>query len=166
MPFSTDVRLPRAAVPVFPEACCACGLERPGDRVAYKARRIRWAELFMPWLWFFGQRVTVDVPVCAACRPRVVSGRFWRTAATWAVLIVCLWFLYPWVKSFGLPRTATKVVAMVVVLLGMAPVLVLVALRPPPFDLTVGDGHVDYEFASADYARRFADANPGAVLER
>ena len=64
MPFSTDVRLPRAAV-----------------------------------------------PVCTARRPRVVSG-------------------------------------------------------PPPSDLMVGDGHVDYEFASADYARRFADANPGAELER
>jgi len=29
--------------------------------------------------------------------------------------------------------------------------------------LTVYRDHVDYEFTSADYARRFAECNPGAI---
>lgn len=166
MAFSTDVRMPRAAVPVFPDACCACGREKPGDLVAYKGRRVAWAELFLPWLWFFGKRVTVEVPVCAGCRPRVVSGRFWRTILLLAVVVFAVWLAYPWVKSFGLGRSATKIVGALAVLGITLPFWILLGVKPPPFDLTVGDDHVDYEFSSATYARRFAEANPGAVLER
>lgn len=166
MPFSTDVRLPRAAVPVFPDACCACGRDKPGDHVLYKARRFLWAELLMPWLWFVSKRVTVDVPVCSGCRPRVVSGRFWGTVLLWGVVLAGIALTYPWVKSFGLGRSATKIVCALAVLVVTLPFWIMLALRPPPFDLTVGDDHVDYEFASATYARRFAEANPGAAVER
>lgn len=164
MPLSTDVRLPRPAVPVFPDACCVCCREKPGDVVAYKGRRFRWAELLLPWLWFFGKRVRLDVPVCSGCRPQVLSGRFWRTVVLLVALGVGIWFTFPWVKSFGFGRSATKWLSIGLLFVEMVPVLLWWVLRPPPFDLTVEAEHVDYEFASADYAERFADANPGSRL--
>lgn len=163
MASATIVRLPRAAVPVFPDACCACGRDKPGDYVAYKARHDRW-ELFMPRLLF--KRIAIAVPVCGGCRLRVVSGRLLRSLLLVTTLCLAFWFLYPWVESFGLGRSTTRVATVLVVLATLAPVLRLVTWWPPPFDLAEESDYVDYEFASPAYARRFAEANPGAVLER
>ncbi|MBL8753429.1 MAG: hypothetical protein JNK15_09025 [Planctomycetes bacterium] len=162
MPFSTDVRLPRDVEPVFPDACCACGAAAPGNTVAIKGRRVRWSELFWPWLWFFGKRIVVAVPVCAACQPRLRSSRRWQTVILLASVAVAIPILFPLAKSFGFGWRTTKAIGAVLTLVAVLPVVLWQMLHPPVFDITVGKDHVDYEFASSDYALRFRAANPAA----
>ncbi|MGB3970008.1 MAG: hypothetical protein WBO45_24955 [Planctomycetota bacterium] len=159
---STDVRLPKNVTPVFPDACCACGAPRPGDRVSVANRRFRWYELIWPWSWFLNKRVRVEVPVCAGCRPALLAGRRWRSWILAGVIVAVVSLAYPWAKSIGAGRTVAKVVVLAVCVVCLAPLMLWWALHPPPFDTTVGADHVDYEFASAEYARQFAACNPAA----
>ncbi len=162
MPMSTDVRLPRDATPVFPDFCCVCDAPRPGSSLDVKGRRIHWTELWMPWMWFFGKRVTVTVPVCAGCRPQAVAGRRWRTVVLLAWLLLVAAIALPWLDTLGLARGVKRFVGGLVLLVGAAPVIVWWVVRPPAFDLTVGKNSIDYEFASVDYGRRFRARNAGA----
>ena len=162
MPMSTDVRLPRDATPVFPDFCCVCDAPRPGSSFDVKGRRIHWTELWMPWMWFFGKRVTVTVPVCAGCRPQAVAGRRWRTVVLLAWLLLVAAIALPWLDTLGLARGVKRFVGGIVLLVGAAPVIVWWVVRPPAFDLTVGKNSIDYEFASVDYGRRFRARNAGA----
>jgi fatty acid desaturase len=165
MPLSTDVRLPRNIVPVFPDACCSCGRDHPGDHILAKGRRVRFIELFLPWLWFFGKRVKLEVPVCAACRPEVLATRRWMLVVLVVAGAIASYFVFPWVKSLELGRGMTKLVSLGAVVGAIAPLWIYWVFHPPKFDLTVFRDHVDYEFASADYARRFAECNPGAIFK-
>jgi fatty acid desaturase len=164
MPMSTDVRLPRDKVPVFPDACCACGAAKPGDTVEWKGRRVRLAELLFPWLWFFGKRAVVKVPVCAACRPRVLATRRWLAVLLVVAIGLAMAFVFPLAKSFGFGRKTTKVIVLAMVVVVLLPYFLWSVLHPPAFDITVGKDHVDYEFASREYALRFRDANAASVL--
>lgn len=160
---SIDVRLPRGTTPVFPDACCACGRERPGDTLVFRGRRIPLAELFLPWLWFFGKREQVTVPVCGGCRPLLSSGRRWRLLALVVALAVAIPIVSTWVKSFGLGRGMTRLVGLLGVFVALTPLLLWWVFRPPVFDITVGEDHIDYEFASRGYAERFLAANAEAT---
>ncbi len=164
MPLSTDVCLPRDATPVFPDFCCACDAPRPGSSFDVKGRRVHWTELWMPWLWFFGQRVTVTVPVCAGCRPQAVAGRRWRTVVMLVWLCIVAAIALPYLDTLGLTRGMKRFVSGLALLVGAAPVIVWWVVRPPVFDLTVGKATIDYEFASRGYAVRFLARNPGARL--
>ena len=74
-----------------------------------------------------------------------------------------IWFCYPWVKTWGLPRLVAKLVVLAVVLVVLFPMLLWQTVRPAAFDITAGADHVDYEFADGDYAREFAAANGTSV---
>ena len=164
MPMSTDVTLPRDATPVFPDFCCVCAAPRPGSWFEARGRRIHFAELLMPWLWFFGVRVTVNVPVCAGCRPGAIAGRRWAQVVMLLWLVAVAALVLPWLDTLGLARGTKRLVGGLALLAGSAPVVLWWVLRPPAFDLTVGKQSIDYEFASRDYALRFLAANPGAKI--
>ncbi len=165
MAFSIDVKLPRDVVPVFPDACCGCGRAQPGDSVTVKGRRIRWAELFLPWLWFVGKRVRVTVPTCAACRPRVLASRHWNTALLLVNLVIAVPFAMPLAKSCGFARGTTKVLGLAFVFVGLLPYVLWSIFRPPLFDITVWKDHIDYEFGYRPYAVDFLHANEEATSD-
>lgn len=165
LPLSTDVRLPRTIAAIFPDLCCGCLREQPGDSIVVKGRRVGWLEIFLPWLWFFGKRVRVEVPVCAACRPGLLATRRWTLLLIIVGIGVAGYFVFPWAKSLGLSRSMTKLVSLAAVLAVLAPGWLYWALHPPKFDLTVFRDHIDYEFASPEYARRFADCNPDSISQ-
>ena len=124
MPMSTDVRLPRDATPVFPDVCCVCDAARPGSSFDGKGRRIHWSELWMPWMWFFGKRVTVTVPVCAGCRPQAVAGLRWRAIVLMGWLLLVAAIALPWLDTLGLTRGMKRFVSGLALLVGAAPVIV------------------------------------------
>jgi hypothetical protein len=160
---SIDVRLPRGTTPVFPDACCACGRERPGDTLVFRGRRIHLAELFMPWLWFFGKREQVAVPVCGGCRPLMSGGRRWRLVVLIVALAVAIPLVDHGVKLLVLGRGTKRLVTLLGEFVALTPLLLWWVFHPPVFDITVGKDHVDYEFASRGYAERFLAANAGAT---
>ncbi|MFN9758349.1 MAG: hypothetical protein ACK58X_18245 [Planctomycetota bacterium] len=164
MPMSIDVSLPRAAAPVFPDACCVCDAARPGSSFEAKGRRTSGFEFLLPWLWFVGPRVRVTVPACAGCRPQALASRRWRTVILVAWLAAALYFVMPWIKSFDLPRALARPLGVLAVLASKAPLVAWWTFRPPAFDLTVHKDTVEYEFASRAYALRFLACNPGARI--
>lgn len=164
MPMSTDVALPLDAVPLFPDACCVCDAARPGSSLDVKWRSVHWTELWMPWMWFVGKRVTVTVPVCAGCRPDALASRRWRTLILVAWIGTAIFLVQPWSKSLGLPRGVSKLLAVLTVLASTAPLVAWWTFRPPAIDLTVRKNMVEYEFASRPYALRFLACNPGARI--
>lgn len=165
MAFSIDVKLPRDVVPVFPDACCGCGRAQPGDSVTVKGRRIRWAELFLPWLWFVSKRVHVTVPTCAGCRPRVLASRRWNTLIMIVNLAIAVPFALPLAKSCGFGRGTTKILGLAFAFVGLAPYVVWSILRPPVFDITVFKDRIDYEFGYRPYAVDFYNANEAAMCD-
>ena len=73
--------------------------------------------------------------------------------------------IYPWLQTLDLGRQGSKLIALAAVLVGWLPYIVWSIFRPPLFDLTVGEDLVDYEFANADYAERFVEANEDQVVD-
>jgi fatty acid desaturase len=163
MPLALDVTLPRDVAPVFPDACCACGRDQPGDSVTIKGRRINWAELFLPWLWFFGKRVRVTVPVCAACRPRLLASRRWNNLILVVNLVAACAVAMPLAKSFGFARGTTRMLSLAFVFVGALPWLLWTLFHPVLFDITVHKETIDYEFAHRGYAIEFFAANDRAT---
>ena len=163
MQLALDITLPRDVEPVFPDACCACGRAKPGDTVAVKGRRINWAELFLPWLWFFGKRVRVTVPVCAACRPRLLASRRWNTLILVVNGLVAFSFAMPLAKSCGFGRGTTRMLTLAFGMVGLLPWLLWTIFHPVPFDITVHKDTIDYEFAHRGYAIEFFAANDRAT---
>ncbi len=161
MPFSTDIRLPRTAVPVFPDRCVACGRPHPGDFLRLSVRASGLWDLLLPWLWFTRRPARCEVPACPPCRAAAVRQRRIRFAVLVLALCVSIPFVMPWVKSWGLSRGWTRLLALAIGVLPLLPWGMWLALRPPPVDLTVGSDVVDYEFADAGYARDFAAQNRG-----
>lgn len=158
MPLSTDVRLPRDHQALFPDACCVCLRERPGDRYAVTGRRWTLAELMFPWLWLARRPVRCEVPVCTPCL-RTISRRRWRQRGLY---VLCgagaIGLLMLFAPRDG-PRSSRRLLQIAIGFGAFLPAIVWGMVRPPAFDLTVGAGHVDYEFASAAYAELFRAAN-------
>ncbi len=159
MPFSTDVRLPRRVDVSFPDLCCGCLRERPGDRYAVKARRFSWWELVFAWLWLTRRPVHCEVPMCTDCLSRASRLRWLRRF----VLLLCLAAgvaLLIWVvPSRGTARGTRRLIGLGMAALCVLPWGIWHMVRPPLFDVTVGKDHVDYEFANARYADAFRRAN-------
>lgn len=162
MPLSTDVKLPRDATPVFPEACVVCG-EEPDATIRCSARESTWVDLLWPLFLLGRKKMTFHAP---ACRLHASTARTlrWTRRLVFAVLIAgtiyaCEAYLPEMSRSMR--RWAF--------LLASLPALgwygYMYLLRPLPFGLSVGRDTVTFEFAARDYALRFLDANPDAKLD-
>lgn len=164
MPLSTDVRLPRAATPNFPDRCFVCDRERPGDVLRLTVRRAGAWDLVLPWLWFVRRPVRIAVPACPPCREGAVRQRRSRTLVLLTCIAVAAAFVFPLVKSWGLSRGWSRLAVLALCALPAVPWVLWITLRPPPIDLTVRGDTVDYEFADADYATDFRAANDGDLV--
>ena len=165
MPLAIDVRLPRDQEAVFPAACCCCLTKYPEHQVLFSRRRFRWVEAFFFWLWLFRKPFRCEVPVCERCRPRVRRQKRLEMVALIVITGVAFVVIVPWFRSMGLGRQWQKLAMLAAIVVIGFPYFWWSLMRPPAFDLTVGDGWVEYEFANVDYAERFFDANPGAETD-
>jgi hypothetical protein len=162
MPLSTDVTLPRDAVPRFPNRCIGCGLDAPGSTWRFARRTSSWWSFFVTWI---GEQHVSEVPCCPPCRARLRRQRIVRSwsfvIATIAVLAVVL----PALEGFD--RALQKPIALGLLVVTLAPVFLYQVLYPPAFDTTVGRKYVDYEFKDAAAAVEFHALNEdqGAELE-
>jgi len=154
--FSTDVRLPRALAPVFPDRCLGCGRPSQGGTLEFASRSIGW---WTPVLMKAGSRVSVAVPVCAACRPRLARQRRVRFLAAAACAVGAALAAMQVVGPEAGP--ARRWIAAGLALLLLAPVVAWQTWFPPALELTVMSGSVTYEFADRDYAREFERLNAG-----
>lgn len=161
MPMSTDVILQQDHEAVFPPVCCRCLSENADHTVKFSGRRFSWWQVFFIWLWWLRKPVRLEVPCCAACRPSMRRRRWLELVVYVGLATLSFAILMPWLKSIGANRQWQKIgVFLGVMVLGI-PFFIWTVVRPPAFDLTVGDDIVEYEFGNTTYARMFADANPG-----
>jgi hypothetical protein len=165
MPFATIVRLPREVVPVFPDQCCACGSQRPGEQFRARTRPFRLRDVFQPWATLLGGWVHVEVPACPPCRSRMAWEPLRRVMLGLCGFALSLWLVHPWWRD-GMQLLDISLFLVVVTTMSAVPALLVLKFWPPAFDFTIQGGDSEYEFASAEYAKLFLAANPGAVLER
>lgn len=165
MPMSVDVRLPRSVEPQFPPLCCRCLSPNPEERVRCSASRFSWWELLFVWLWWFRKPVRCHVPVCARCRPKLRRRKLLDVVALVAIVAISLLVVYPFAKSMDLSRQWQKLAALGGAFVIGFPYFLWAVLRPPSFDMTVRQEHVEYEFGNPDYAGEFFVANEGATCE-
>jgi hypothetical protein len=156
MPTSHDVRLARDVVARFPDRCVRCGAPEPGHTWRHAGR-----SLGLSWLFplALGRRVAVDVPACHACEERLAAQRFRRRVVDTALVVAGVAVAFALVDDDATPWR--KALGFALALAFVLPALVHHALRPAPYDLTVGSDHVDHEFADPQYARDFAELNRG-----
>lgn len=159
MALATDVRLERGATPAFPDVCCRCLRPQPEDVLVVRGRRSSWLALLVPWAGLAGRVERHEIPVCAECRAAAGRQRWRHRGIVIANLAVAIVVLVPLVERLGLERTWRKPIFVGGALLALAPAVLWIVFHPPVVDLTVAGDHVQFEFANADYARRFAAAN-------
>lgn len=164
MPMSSDVTLPRSQAVEFPDNCIRCGKERPGETLSYSARESNLLTSWFLW-WWPGEKVTVEVPACAACQSPLKWGRRWRTFITVAIIFGAVFACMPILDSLKLTTSPglRKLLAMVTILVVLTPFWVYLVRNPLTFDLTVGSSTIDYEFADENFATAFAQLNGGVV---
>jgi hypothetical protein len=154
MAVSTDVKLPKAHPPVFPDRCVACGCNSPGAIYRAGTNAIGWWTLAF---WSFGRRFTVEVPACEPCRARMRRQRWLQLAVNAVVIaagVVVAGSLLQWYQG-----PLKRWLMLGVVLVCLLPVLVWETFFPRPFDMTAYSVTVDYEFRDPDCAAEFASLN-------
>lgn len=154
----TKVSLPSEFSPSFPETCVCCGANSPTAqiRLADFKSDLTWAK------WGSLRRFLAKAPICRRCKDRVYLRQLLILAATVAICFLAYWLLQPLVAQINSPMLR-RFVMIGALLLCCAPVWVWEALRPPPFDVTMRDGMIDYEFRDVDIAIQFAFANRQAA---
>jgi hypothetical protein len=160
MPVSTDVKLPKARPPVFPDRCVACGAESPSSTYRAGTNAIGW----WTWVfWTFGRRFTVDVPACEPCCGQMRRQRWLQLAVNAVVIaagVVLAGSLLQWYQG-----PFKRWLMLGVVLVCLLPVFLWEMFFPRPFDMTAFSDTVDYEFRDPDYAAEFAALNPPSAEE-
>jgi len=111
----------------------------------------------------FGERFSIDVPACDACR-RKMSRQWWSRMVVDLILItVAAVIASSLLRSHrGLFKHWYRVWLTVILLL---PFLLWRTLYPPPINATAYSTTVDYEFLDPNYAHAFADLNGVEVNE-
>jgi uncharacterized membrane protein (DUF485 family) len=162
MPLSSDVTLRKDAVPKFPDRCVVC-LESAGGRSLKIAESSinGLITLYFPFLWLLGFR-KIAVPVCDGCTWRFLRQRWSRTVFAWVLVVVAVFLVAPHFDE--LSRFLRRLVVGGVVLVLAMPYILFETFFPRFFGVSVKANCVDYEFASAEYARQFKSANAADVL--
>jgi hypothetical protein len=154
MPLSTDVRLPKAQEPVFPDRCVVCGQPDPVDRVEVATGSTGW------WTWLLrhsGERFSVQAPACPDCVLRLTARRRRDIVLLYLFAIAAVGVATYLFGSVRGPHRKWLTIGLA--LAGLVPYAVWQAFFPPPIDLTAHSDTVDYEFRDRDYAEEFAALN-------
>ena len=158
MPLSTDVNLPRSHAAVFPDDCVRCGEPTNGRQMTLMTHTLSWTT----WLLLtLGQIVSVSVPACRRCVWWIRMSRWWSAILTASAAFLVLYFLWPHVDGV-VARPLQRWAKMGLVLLCLSPWFWWGIYFPPPIEITAYRKSVEYEFADAVYACRFAGLNADA----
>jgi hypothetical protein len=157
MAVSTDVNLPRSHTPVFPDRCVACGARSPGATYRAGTNAIGWRTLAF---WSFGERVTVEVPACEACRGRMRRQRWVQLVVNAAFVVAGVVIAGSLLKWYKGPLKQWLMLG--IALICLLPVVLWETFFPRPIDMTAFSHSVDYEFRDPAYAEEFASMNQHA----
>lgn len=154
MPMSTDITLPRAAKPVFPDRCVACGLLGPDSRIRVVTYAIGWWTIVF---WVSGRKFWAEVPACKGCRLRMVRQRWLRRFMEWPLILLAVVAAFHFLDGYQGPFKRWLVMG--IVLVSLLPWLLWEIAAPPPIDLTASSTTVQYEFRDEEYAAEFLALN-------
>jgi hypothetical protein len=155
MALSTDINLPRAHAARFPNRCVVCDKLGPASHVRLMTGTLGW----WTWLlWWWGKPFVVKAPACGGCGWKLHGLRLLSLCVTIAIGAAMLWLIWPTVKDM-VPRGLQKWAMMGLALVCLVPKLIFDIFYAKPFEITAYADNVDYEFASQDYAVKFAMLN-------
>jgi hypothetical protein len=160
MPLSTNIKLPKSVVPIFPDRCVACGFEHPGGFYRASTNAVGWWSFTF---WSFGAKFSADVPACGTCSTQLRTQRLVRLAVLSAFVAVGLIVGFTLLERYHGPFKRWLVTGIAIV--AVLPVLLWETLFPPPIDLTAYSETVSYEFRNATYGEEFAELNGVEVDE-
>ena len=152
---STDVKLPKSRVPVWPARCVRCG-DPPTTKFRVSTHAIGW------WtaLFAFGAKFTADAPACEPCLARMRTQRRLRFVVGLGFLAGGVLIGARWLGgTSGIRYWLVGLIALGVA----APWILWEVLAPKPIELTAFSDSVDYEFADPEYAAEFAALNDGEL---
>lgn len=157
------VTLPAGAQPEFPAACVACGADEPDSRIRVGDRAFHWAALLSPVFGAAGRKAKVAAPACTVCRRGDTLKKWGRILMFCALVWVVLSIAVPWSKSLGLSRAAARWVLLGSVAVALFPAYFWTMAFPRAITVDASKDETAYQFASADYAARFAALNGAEV---
>ena len=162
MPLSTDVRLPKDVIPIFPRRCVYSGEENPDMEVSVIANSLgALTSLFLPFLYMFCWR-RVRVPILRRYRARFYLQRYGRGLATLILVVLALVVFAPMVDRTS-PYRKWKMLGLIMA--AFSPWIAFETFWPQRVEVTTRRGWIDYEFADADYAEEFAELNAPHVMQ-
>lgn len=156
MATSTDISMPREAVPVFPDSCVVClGKADSTARIAQHSQNPL-GMFFVPFLLLFGWS-RVECPVCSGCKLRFYAERWGRTAVCWTIVGLSVYWIMPYFKTWD--PTMRKIVVAAICLLIALPYFSYEVFFPRSFDTTANATTTTYEFRSQELGLRFFALN-------
>jgi hypothetical protein len=158
MPLSTDVKLDTHHHPTFPDRCIGCGAASPRSSYQLKTRSVSWMSVLFSRS---GRRITVEVPACEECRPRLRRRRLLDTALNWLIFILGMGVAVLMLRTYQGPFKDQLVAGIVVS--SFLPLVIWRSIRPRALDLAAVSDSVTYEFRDRAYAEEFAELNGGEV---
>jgi hypothetical protein len=162
MALSTDIRLPKTVTPVFPKRCVYSGDAAPDAEVVVIANSQNAFLAFLaPILLLFGWR-RVRAPISRRYRARFYMQTFGRDIIMIALIILAVFEFMP---ALGRNASFRKFKVAGLVLVALSPWILFEVFFPRCFDVTARGEWIDYEFASAEYAKEFALLNLPHVLQ-
>lgn len=158
MPFSTDIKLPKAHPPHFPDKCVACGFTAPDSTVIIRESTMSWALFFVG---LSGRRFHVHAPACRSCEKRIYLQRALRLVITTAIVISAILVFRPYVVE-NFPRALQKWILLGIIILCYIPYVIYNTIFPHSFDITVENESITYEFRNPEIAEEFSIFNLNA----
>ena len=155
MPLSTDVKLPRTQLPIFPDKCVVSGESNPGETSQFKVDSLSWSSTHAASK--DGAVSVIDVPVMNVYQRKLR----WQKK-----LQLLLYIVYGTVAAVvamnvddWLGRDLSRLQTLIAVVVGVIPILVLQVSFPPAFAVRASGDKIVYEFKSAEYAKEFEALN-------
>ena len=155
MPLSTDVKLPRAQRPIFPDRCVCSGENGPGEIVQFKIDSLSWSSTRAASQ--DGVISVVSVPVKQAYKRKIRLQRklgFVLYGVYGIVGAVIAMNAGDW-----LGRDLSRLQTILAVALGLSPVIAFQIFMPPAFAVRASGNEIIYEFKSSEYANEFEKLN-------
>lgn len=161
MRISTGIRLRRGAKAIFPNRCIYSGSPDP-DATAWVIANAQNPifSFFTPLFLLFGW-TKVAVPITRAYKLRFYVQNYGRDTLTIIFVFILIWQIMPLIDKDDPLR---KIKALVACLVALSPLVLYEVFAPRKFDITSTHNHINYEFASEDYAQEFAELNRNDLI--
>jgi hypothetical protein len=149
---NSDIKLPRAYRPKFPDRCISCGAARPNDTMAFYSEFHETIHLWPP-----RHRFAVEVPVCAGCRGDLRQRR-WIISLASTIMWIALIAAAAWVVThYNGPYR--KLILLAIGTICLIPWFLAYTWYCLPISLKATPYEVTYEFLDKGYREEFTRLN-------